>query len=507
MRLVSRIMCSRMGEMIDLFLLALMAGFIAVAYVFRSKQKKNLPPNPVGFPVIGHLHLLKEPVHRSLRDLSRNLGIDVFILRLGSRRAVVVTSASAAEEFLSQQNDVVFANRPLATLTEYMGYNNTLVSTAPYGEHWRRLRRFCAVDILSTARLRDFSDIRRDEVRAMIRKINVELVTSGGSVRLKLQPFLYGLTYNILMSMVAGKREEDEETKEVRKLIREAFDFAGVNYVGDFLPTLKLFDLDGYRKRAKKLASKLDKFMQKLVDEHRKNRGKAELEKTMITRLLSLQESEPECYTDDIIKGLVQVMLLAGTDTTAVTLEWAMANLLNHPEVLRKLKTELNEVSKEGRVFEESDTGKCPYLNNVISETLRLFPAAPLLVPHASSTDCEVAGFDIPRGTWLFINAWAIQRDPNVWDDPETFKPERFESETHRGKFLPFGIGRRACPGMGLAQLVLSLALGSLIQCFDWERDNDVAVDMSEGKGLTMPKSVPLVAKCKSLPILDKLVL
>jgi cytochrome P450 len=341
----------------------------------------------------------------------------------------------------------------------------------------------------------------------MIRKINVELVTSGGSVRLKLQPFLYGLTYNILMSMVAGKREEDEETKEVRKLIREVFDFAGVNYVGDFLPTLKLFDLDGYRKRAKKLASKLDKFMQKLVDEHRKNRGKAELEKTMITRLLSLQESEPECYTDDIIKGLVQVMLLAGTDTTAVTLEWAMANLLNHPEVLRKLKTELNEVSKEGRVFEESDTGKCPYLNNVISETLRLFPAAPLLVPHASSTDCEVAGFDIPRRTWLFINAWAIQRDPNVWDDPETFKPERFESETHRGKFLPFGIGRRACPGMGLAQLVLSLALGSLIQCFDWERDNDVAVDMSEGKGLTMPKSVPLVAKCKSLPILDKLVL
>lgn len=173
-----------------------------------------------------------------------------------------------------------------------------------------------------------------------------------------------------------------------------------------------------------------------------------------------------------------------------------------------KLKTELNNVSVEGRLLEESDTGKCPYLTNVISETLRLYPAAPLLVPHASSADCKVAGFDIPRRTWLFVNAWAIQRDPKVWDDdPEAFKPERFESEAHRGKFLPFGIGRRACPGMGLAQLVLSLALGSLIQCFDWERDNDVAVDMSEGRGITMPKAVPLVAKCKSLPILDKVVL
>ncbi|KAG7535691.1 Cytochrome P450 [Arabidopsis thaliana x Arabidopsis arenosa] len=346
--------------MIDLFLLALIAGFITVAYLFPIKaNEEDLTTSPVGFLVIGHLHLLKEPIHRSLRDLSRNLRSDVFFPRLGSRRAVVVTSASAAEEFLSQENDVIFANRPLASLTEYMGYNCTIVSAALYGEHWRRLR-----------------------------------------------------------------------------------------------------------------------------------------------------QSEPEHYTDDIIKGLVQVMLLAGTDTTAVTLEWAMANLLNHPEVLMKLKTELNNVSVEGRLLEESDTGKCPYLTNVISETLRLYPAAPLLVPHASSADCEVAGFDIPRGTWLFVNAWAIQRDPKVWDDPEAFKPERFESETHRGKYLPSGIGRRACPGMGLAQLVLSLALGSLIQCFDWERDNDVAVDMSEGRGITMPKAVPLVAKCKkSLPILDKVVL
>ncbi|VVB18214.1 unnamed protein product [Arabis nemorensis] len=495
--------------------LALIAGLIAAAYFFRSEQKeKNLPPSPVGFPVIGHLHLLKEPVHRCLLDLSQKLG-PVYSLRLGSRRAVVVTSASAAEEFLTGENDVVFANRPTSTLGEYVAYNNTMLSAAPYGEHWRKLRRLCTVEIFSTARLRDSVEIRRDEVRALLRTIHVATTSEGNNnfVGLELRPLLSGLTFNIVMRMVAGKsyygeeNDEDEEAREVRELIREAFEFGGFTYVGDFLPILKLFDFDGYVKRGKKLGSKLDKFLQKLVDEHRINRGKTEFEKTMITRLLYLQESEPEYYTDDIIKGLVLQMLLAGTDTTAVTLEWAMANLLNHPEILVKTQMELNDVvSREGRLIEEYDVNTCRYLNNVISETLRLYPAAPLLVPHESSDDCKVAGYDVPRSTWLFVNAWAIQRDPKVWDEPEAFKPERFESETLHSKFLPFGLGRRACPGMGLAQSVLGLALGSLIQCFDWEREDDVEVDMSEGRGLTMPKALPLVAKCKSCPILDNVI-
>ncbi|KAL1198702.1 Cytochrome P450 81Q32 [Cardamine amara subsp. amara] len=495
--------------MFNFVLLSLIIGLITAAYLFRSNKKNNLPPSPVGFPVIGHLHLLKEPVHRSLRDLSKNLG-DIFSLRLGSRLAVVVTSASAAELFLSYQNDVVFASRPISTVAEILGYNNTVVSIAPYGELWRNLRRICTVEIFSAARLKESLEIRRDEVRGLLRKLHV--ATSGGDefVTVKLRPLLTGLTLNIIMRIVAGKRyygEENAETKEVLGLIREAFELGEFSYIGDFLPILKLFDFDGFVKKGKKHGLALDKYLQNLVDEHRRNRGKPELEKTMITHLLSLQESEPEFYTDEIIKGLVLVMLLAGTDTGALTLEWVMANLLNHPEVLMKMKTEINDIVSEGRLVEESDVGKCTYLNDVISETLRLYPPAPLLVPHASSDDCKVAGYDIPRGTWLFINAWAIHRDPKVWDEPEVFKPERFESEIHGGKFLPFGRGRRACPGMGLAQLILDLALGSMVQCFDWEKVDDVAVDMSEGRGLTTPIAVPLVAKYKPLPILEKLVL
>ena len=279
---------------------------IVAAYLLRAKQ--NLPPSPKGFPVIGHLHLLKEPVHRCLRDLSQSLG-PVFSLRLGSCRAVVVTSSSAAEEFLSHENDVVFANRPVTTMYAYVLYSNTAVSVAPYGDHWRNLRRICTAEIFSPARLRDSLEIRRDEVRSLLRTIQAASSSGGGGnnfVRVELRPLLSGFTLNVIMRMVAGKRYYGED--KVRELISETFELGGFTYVGDFLPVVKLFDFDGYVKRAKKLGSKLDKFLQELLHEHR---GKTEFKNTMITHLLTLQESQPEYYTDETIKGLVLVRVIS----------------------------------------------------------------------------------------------------------------------------------------------------------------------------------------------------
>lgn len=196
-----------------------------------------------------------------------------------------------------------------------------------------------------------------------------------------------------------------------------------------------------------------------------------------------------------------QVILLAGTDTSAVTLEWAMSNLLNHPNVLRKAKIEINTQIDNQKLLEEGDASKLPYLQRIISETMRLYPAAPLLLPHYTSDDCVVGGYDLPRDTIVLVNAWAIQRDPKLWEDPECFKPERFEIDDNKNegyKLMPFGMGRRACPGAGLAQRILSLALGSLIQCFEWKRVSEKEIDMTEGKGLTMPKVVPLEVMCKA---------
>ena len=184
-----------------------------------------------------------------------------------------------------------------------------------------------------------------------------------------------------------------------------------------------------------------------------------------------------------------------------------MANLLNNPQVLKKAKAELDAQVGQDRLLDEPQASKLSYLQSIISETLRLYPAAPLLVPHYSSDDFTVAGYHVPRDTIVLVNAWAIHRDPRLWDDAESFKPERFEAAGAgagdvASKLMPFGQGRRACPGAGLAQRVVGLTLGALVQCFEWERVGEGLVDMGEGRGVTMPKAVPLEAMCKPRPVM-----
>jgi cytochrome P450 len=207
-------------------------------------------------------------------------------------------------------------------------------------------------------------------------------------------------------------------------------------------------------------------------------------------------------YASIVLKSLI----LAGTDTSAVTLEWTLSALLNHPQILSKARDEIDNKVGLNRLVEESDLSHLPYLQNIVSESLRLYPASPLLVPHVASEDCKVGGYHMPRGTMLLTNAWAIHRDPKIWDDPTSFKPERFEKEGEAQKLLGFGLGRRACPGSGLAQRLASLTIGSLIQCFEWERIGEEEVDMTEGGGgVIMPKAIPLVAMCKARPVVGKI--
>lgn len=175
-----------------------------------------------------------------------------------------------------------------------------------------------------------------------------------------------------------------------------------------------------------------------------------------------------------------------------------MSLLLNNPEALQKARLEIDACVEEKRLLEEDDLPKLPYLSAIINETLRLCPAAPLLLPHESHEDCIIGGYAIPRGTILLVNAWAIHRDPNVWVEPTKFMPERFlDGRVGGGMALPFGMGRRKCPGEGLAMRMIGLALGTMIQCFEWERVGGVEVDMREGSALTLPKAVPLEAMCR----------
>ncbi|KAJ4890741.1 hypothetical protein Rs2_30489 [Raphanus sativus] len=289
----------------------------------------------------------------------------------------------------------------------------------------------------------------------------------------------------------------DEAAKRVRKLIDEAVSSAGVGHASDHVPLLRW--VASYEKRVKKLAVRVDEFLQGLVDEKRAQREKGN---TMIDHLLSLQETQPDYYTDVTIKGLIADTIFAGNVTVTRTLEWAMLNLLNHPKVLKKAKIEIDTKIELDQLIDEPDATNLPYLQCVISEIFRLSPAAPL-PPRRATYDCLVGGYNIQRGTTVFANVWAIHRDPNIGEEPEKFKQERFEKKGEDKKLITLGMGRRACPGSGLAQRVLRLALGSMIQCSEWERIGEEYVDTTEAT--TMLPTTPLLAMCRARPIVHKI--
>ncbi|CAK9320424.1 unnamed protein product [Citrullus colocynthis] len=487
--------------------LSLFFLLLAFNLIRRSlRVRNNLPPSPPSLPIIGHLHLLKKPLHRNFQNLSAKYG-PVMSLRLGSKLAVVISSSAAVEECFTK-NDVVLANRPRLLIGKYIGYNYTTMIAAPYGDHWRNLRRIGAIEIFSLSRINEFADIRRDEVNRLVRKLSHNSIHQFSKV--EIQTAMSELTFNISMRMAAGKRyygedvTNEEEARRFRELIKEIVAIAGVSNPGDFLPILNWIS-NGFERKLIQLGKKVDAFLQGLIDEHR--RKKEEGRNTMIDHLLSLQESEPDHYNDQIIKGFTMVLLTAGSDTSAVTMEWALAHLLNNPQVLRKAKDEVDTQIGGERLMEEPDIFKLPYLQKIISETLRLNPAAPMLVPHYAANDCTICGYDVPRGTMVLVNAWAIHRDSNEWEDPISFKPERYQKSeaVEVYKLLPFGVGRRACPGSAMAHRVMGLTLATLIQCFEWEKIGEEDIDMSERSGATMTKMVPLEAMCKARPIINNL--
>ncbi|KAL7208477.1 hypothetical protein ACSBR1_030261 [Camellia fascicularis] len=242
----------------------------------------------------------------------------------------------------------------------------------------------------------------------------------------------------------------------------------------------------------------MDKFLQHLVDERRRISASTKTT-TLIDNLLSWQETEPKFYTNNIINGIIMILLLSGTETSSTAMEWAMSLLLNHPDVMEKVRAEIDAHVEQDRLINEQDLPKLNYLSNVITEALRLDAPIPLLVPHEASEDCTVGGYDVPRGTMLMVNALAIHRDPKLWENPTMFMPERFEGDGAEDgyRLIPFGSGRRGCPGASLAKKMVGLALGALIQSFEWKRVDENEVDMAESSGLTMPKFKPLEAMCK----------
>ncbi|KAL2242117.1 cytochrome P450 81E8-like [Sesamum indicum] len=478
--------------------------FLVILKQYLSHQPQNSPPSPRALPLIGHLHLIKSSLYLSLTSLSSQYG-PILSLQLGYKSVVVVSSPPAIEECFTK-NDIVFANRPKSVAGDRLTYNYAAFAWSPYGHFWRTLRRLSVVELFSSHSLHNSAKIREQEIYVLLRVL--QRVCKTGGRRVDLHYLVSAYSFNHMMRAVAGKRcvgEEDvasEVGKEAVKRIRGTF-FTSLSLgICDFFPVLRWIGYKGVEKNLKLLHKKRDEFLQSLIDESRGRNdvSREKKERVLIETLLSLQASEPEFYTDDVIKSIVLILFIAGTETSAVTIEWAMSLLLTHPEELHKLKQEIDNHIGHDHLINDADLAKLPYLRCIINETLRLYPPVPLLLPHYSSEKCTVGGYDVPKGTILMVNAWAMHRDPNIWEEPDKFNPRRFqamEMEREAWKFVPFGMGRRACPGAAMGLRTISLALGAFVQCFEWEKLLEHEdMDANYNSRIMLQKGKPLEAVC-----------
>ncbi|KAF8404940.1 hypothetical protein HHK36_009835 [Tetracentron sinense] len=309
--------------MLIFYFLALFFSFLLLSNLL--KKKKNLPPSPLTLPILGHLHLLKKPLPQTLQTLSAHYG-PILFLRLGFRPVLLVSSPSAVEECFTK-NDIIFANRPPLIAGKHLGYNHTTLEWAPYGHHWRHLRRIATVEIFSSNSLQTSSGIRSEEVRHMIRQL-FQRSSDDRFQHLEFKSKFFELTFNIMMRMVAGKRYFDgevanmEEARRSQEVLKETFFPSKLMNLSDFFPVLKWVGYQG-PKWLIRMKRKKDSFLQALIDECRSiktARDGSEKEKTLIGILLSLQEAEPEYYTDEIIKGIIAKQQLDGLAMRMVAL-------------------------------------------------------------------------------------------------------------------------------------------------------------------------------------------
>eukprot|EP00253_Pinus_taeda_P006422 PITA_06422 len=491
-------------------------GLMAVFVFFRILLQKSgrLPPGPYPFPIIGNLHQLRLPAHRCFKDLADKYGPIVF-LRFGSVPTVVVSSPEIAKEFL-KTHDLIFASRPPTAAGKYFFYNFRDIALCPYGDHWRQMRKICVQELLTPKRIESFKHLREEEVSAAIRSIWEK--SEKGTIPLNVTRTISTVTSNIIWQILANQKFSEDELganeKGFKDLILEVSTALGEFNIGDFIPYLDLLDLQGVKRRLKKANKKFDAFAEKLIEDHVHRRVAAtssgqevtESLKDFVDVLLEIAETYKNTHTEitrETIKSVIFDMFAGGMETTTTVIEWAMSELLRHPDAMKRLQAEIESVVGEHRKVKESDLAAMKYLHCVVKETLRLYPPLPLSLPRQSTEAVTVGGYYIPKKTMLLVNLWAIGRDPTVWGaDASEFKPERFMEQEYINltgqsdfKIFPFGSGRRGCPGSPMAIPIVELLLSHLVHPFDWRVEGDASeLDMKESSGASMPREVPLFA-------------
>ncbi|KAH6804208.1 hypothetical protein C2S51_032455 [Perilla frutescens var. frutescens] len=483
-------------------LLVALFSFITLAVFLlrrRSAPRKMMPPSPRKLPIIGNLHQLGKYPHRSLQSLSKRYG-QLMLLHFGNTPVLVASSAAAAREIMKDQ-DLIFSNRPKLSIPDRLLYGSRDVAFSRYGDYWRQMRSICVLQLLSNKRVQSFRHVREEETSLMVEKI--ELLGRSSTV-VNLTDELVAMTNNVICRVALGRKYVGEENR-FKKIFLELVELFGTSPVGDCIPWLAWIDrVNGFDAKVERVAKLFDGFLEDVVRDHRdreKLDDDAELDFVDILLQFQTENKNTSPLEDEAIKALVMDMFVAGTDTTHSTIEWAMAELIRNPRSMKTLQSEVREVAGRKGEIDEEDLKKMRYLKAVIKESLRLHSPIPLLVPRESTHHTKVLGYDVVSGTRVVINTWAISRDPSIWENPEEFRPERFldTSTDFKGlhfEFVPFGAGRRGCPGIAFAVAVNELAIAKLVHKFNFTLPNEgreEGLDMTEANGITIHKLLPLL--------------
>nr|ANY30306.1 flavonoid 3'hydroxylase [Oryza officinalis] len=510
----------------DVIPLPLLLGSLAVSaavwylvYFLRgggaARKRRPLPPGPRGWPVLGNLPQLGDKPHHTMCALARQYG-PLFRLRFGCAEVVVAASAPVAAQFL-RGHDANFSNRPPNSGAEHVAYNYQDLVFAPYGARWRSLRKLCALHLFSAKALDDLRAVREGEVALMVRNLARQ---QAASVALGQEANVCAT--NTLARATIGHRvfavDGGEGAREFKEMVVELMQLAGVFNVGDFVPALRWLDPQGVVAKMKRLHRRYDDMMNGFINERKAGAqpdGVAvgehgnDLLSVLLARMHEEQklDGDGEKMTETDIKALLLNLFTAGTDTTSSTVEWTLAEMIRHPDVLKEAQYELDTVVGRGRLVSESDLPRLPYLTAVIKEAFRLHPSTPLSLPREAAEECEVDGYRIPKGATLLVNVWAIARDPTQWPDPLQFQPSRFlpggmhaDVDVKGADFgiIPFGAGRRICAGLSWGLRMVTLMTATLVHGFDWTLANGATpdkLDMEEAYGLTLQRAVPLMVQ------------
>lgn len=475
--------------------------FIVINMRRKAKTTSTLPlpPGPKKLPIIGNMHQLTGgPLlpHQTLREMAKKYG-PLMYLQLGAVPTLIISSPDMAKEAL-KTHDANFADRPYFISSSVMSYDSKNIVFAPYGDYWRQLRRICIQELLSPKRVQSFRSIREEEIQTLVRWVKGQ---AGKPINFTKK--IFDLTYGVTARAAFGKIVKRQD--EFVELMTENFRISGGFDLGDMYPSWPILSrLSGYRPALEKLHKQSDEILQGIIDDHVENPNDTNLaHEDLVDVLLRIRKADnlDIPLTDEHIKAVMVDIFTAGSETSSTTVGWAMSEMLKQPSLLKRAQEEVRRVFKEKGKMDETTLDELHFLRAVIKETLRLHPPVVLLVPKQNCESCTINGYHIPAKMKVLVNAYAIGRDAEYWPEAEKFIPQRFldakiDFKGNDFGFIPFGAGRRICPGITFAMFNLELPLSQLLCHFDWSLPDgkpSEELDMTEGPGFTVGRLTDLI--------------